>query len=117
VDQARSRFPSRSGFTNNKDGHIRLGQQFSLGAKFLHDRAGADEERLFPEYFHVVAGAVAYSDSMGGGELSSNRTFELLLIEWPNQEILRAEPYRFFFPGDILCVSQQNNRQLRPQPA
>jgi hypothetical protein len=54
---------------------------------------------------------------MGRGKMPSNRTFELLLIEWPSQEILRSESYRFFFPCDILCVSQQNDRQLGTQPA
>jgi hypothetical protein len=117
VDQARSGFPTRSRFTHNKDGHICLRQQFSLGAKFLHDRAGADEECLFAEYFHVITGAVAYSDIMSGGKTSSNRAPELLLIKWPKQKILRAKPYRFFFPSRILCEGEQNNRQFGTQPA
>ena len=117
MNEAGSRFASGSGFTNNKDGHIRLRKQFSLGAKFLHHWAGADKECFFAQNFHVIAGAIACGDIVGRSKMPSNCTFKLLFVEWTNQEILGAEPYRFFFPADILRVREQNNRQFGAQPA
>src|SRR5437660_4260284 len=49
--------------------------------------------------------------------MPSNCTFELLLVEWSDQKILRAEPYRFFFPANVLYIGEQNNRQFGTQPA
>ena len=83
-------------FTKDENGNIGLGQQFCLRAKGLHDRASAYEERVIADLFDVLAcergrGVVARQN-----EMSPNRGFELLFLEWPDQEILGSESHCLF---------------------
>jgi hypothetical protein len=117
VNQTSRGLPPSSGFTNDKHGHISLGQQLGLSPKLLHHWASANEECFFPDLLYVIAGAITNRDILLRGKVTQDCSFELCFFEWPDEETLSAEPERFLFACNILCVREQNDRQFGTHPA
>src|SRR5579864_9107796 len=49
--------------------------------------------------------------------MSSNRRFQLLFFEWPDEEIPGPEPDCFFFLGCVPGVRKNDDRHVRTKPA
>src|SRR5271170_1148274 len=111
MNQARGRLLAATALAQNQDRDVSFCKQRRLGTKLSHDGTDPNKEVIVADLLDIITRDLRLDNRVRSGQMLSDGQFELLVVKGPDQVISSAHPNCFFFPADVVGMTNQDDRQ------